>query len=316
MLKSIQIEGFRGIRTGKLEGLSRINILIGPNGCGKSTILEAIHITAASWFRHDVINEERISNLRKRRNEKNFSGWSFKHLYQTPVVITLSIGGANIPYKVTISPNGNSLSHDPAALENNSPPHEFLRKLLFLDAPRALSNIVENQLWKEAFLLGAHNDLMALFEKIYGRRVRNLTFTLDGDLLVDIEPVPLRLDDLGGGMRIAFRLLLAALMTGGSALLLEEFDAYQYKTSLEKLAEALCDIADRRDVQLFMTTHSLESVHAFLTAAAPRADDWIKVFPLSLDAEGELRTRGMPRSDALGLMAAGMDLRDLTSYAK
>lgn len=199
---------------------------------------------------------------------------------------------------------------------NLRPVADFLSKVLFLDATRALSKTVEERLWSPVFLAGAHTELSREFETIYGIKVRTFSFTQEGELLVDMEPRPLRLDDLGAGMRIAFRSLLGAASAAGSALLLEEFDAYQYKTSLEKLAAALCNVAERRKIQFFMTTHSLESVHAFLAAAESRANDWIKVFPLSLSSDGILSSHGMPRSDALGLLAAGMDLRNITSYAK
>jgi energy-coupling factor transporter ATP-binding protein EcfA2 len=46
MIKSIEIENFRGIQHGKLDGLTPLTILVGPNGCGKSTVLDALHLVA------------------------------------------------------------------------------------------------------------------------------------------------------------------------------------------------------------------------------------------------------------------------------
>lgn len=48
MLKSVQIENFRGIAAGGLESFAPLTILTGPNGCGKSTVLEALLIGLAS----------------------------------------------------------------------------------------------------------------------------------------------------------------------------------------------------------------------------------------------------------------------------
>jgi len=43
LITSLSINNFRGIKTGKIEGFADINIIIGANGAGKSTILEAIY---------------------------------------------------------------------------------------------------------------------------------------------------------------------------------------------------------------------------------------------------------------------------------
>src|ERR1041384_878584 len=44
MIRSIEIKNLRGIQEGKLENLTPLTILVGPNGCGKSTILDALLI--------------------------------------------------------------------------------------------------------------------------------------------------------------------------------------------------------------------------------------------------------------------------------
>ena len=41
-LESFTIEQFRGLKNLKLEGLGRINLLVGPNNSGKTTVLEAL----------------------------------------------------------------------------------------------------------------------------------------------------------------------------------------------------------------------------------------------------------------------------------
>ena len=49
MIKSIEIKGLRGILEGKLDDLAPLTILVGPNGCGKSTILDALLIGASPF---------------------------------------------------------------------------------------------------------------------------------------------------------------------------------------------------------------------------------------------------------------------------
>ena len=41
-LESVVMKNFRGIREGQLHGLTDVNLLIGRNNSGKTTIVEAI----------------------------------------------------------------------------------------------------------------------------------------------------------------------------------------------------------------------------------------------------------------------------------
>jgi hypothetical protein len=47
MFKVIEIENFRGFQTAKLSGLSRINVITGLNGAGKTSLLEALFLICA-----------------------------------------------------------------------------------------------------------------------------------------------------------------------------------------------------------------------------------------------------------------------------
>ncbi|MGO4884720.1 MAG: AAA family ATPase [Bryobacteraceae bacterium] len=44
MISSIRIEGYRGFDSFEMDGLGRINLLVGTNNSGKTSVLEAIHL--------------------------------------------------------------------------------------------------------------------------------------------------------------------------------------------------------------------------------------------------------------------------------
>ena len=44
MIDDIQINGFRGIKSGKIKGFRQINLIVGPNNAGKSAIIEALYL--------------------------------------------------------------------------------------------------------------------------------------------------------------------------------------------------------------------------------------------------------------------------------
>jgi predicted ATPase len=46
VITQVRIESLRGIRTGLVEGLEPLSVLVGPNNSGKSTVLDALLIGA------------------------------------------------------------------------------------------------------------------------------------------------------------------------------------------------------------------------------------------------------------------------------
>jgi hypothetical protein len=47
MLRDLRISGFRGFREFAMSGLGRVNLLVGMNNCGKTSVLEAVHMLSA-----------------------------------------------------------------------------------------------------------------------------------------------------------------------------------------------------------------------------------------------------------------------------
>ena len=52
LITKIKVENLRGIKKAEINGLKQVNIFIGRNGVGKSTILEAIYL-ASAWCKED-----------------------------------------------------------------------------------------------------------------------------------------------------------------------------------------------------------------------------------------------------------------------
>ncbi len=44
MIRALRLENFRSFREYELRELARVNLLVGPNNCGKTSVLEAIHL--------------------------------------------------------------------------------------------------------------------------------------------------------------------------------------------------------------------------------------------------------------------------------
>ena len=65
---SIRISGYRGLDSFRMDGLGRINLLVGTNNCGKTSILECIELLRSSGNRYV------LSSILGRRGEYGYSG--------------------------------------------------------------------------------------------------------------------------------------------------------------------------------------------------------------------------------------------------
>lgn len=63
MLHTLDLKGFRGFESYRLSGLTRVNLLVGKNNCGKTSVLEAIELLASGG------NPRVLYNSLKRRGE-------------------------------------------------------------------------------------------------------------------------------------------------------------------------------------------------------------------------------------------------------
>ena len=63
--KNLEIKNFRGIGHLEINDLSRVNVFVGQNNSGKSSILEAIHLLAG------MSNPDMPQNLNRIRTRTN-----------------------------------------------------------------------------------------------------------------------------------------------------------------------------------------------------------------------------------------------------
>jgi len=107
MLKTIRIRNMRGVKEATIDNLTQVNILIGRNGVGKSTLLEAVYL-ASSWhnLRDEIRGVDKIDYVVRRRGSrggwKEFKQtiWFQKNVEQAIDVILKFHSGKQLSYKI------------------------------------------------------------------------------------------------------------------------------------------------------------------------------------------------------------------------
>lgn len=80
MISSISINNLRGVKSGKIDELTDINVLIGVNGAGKSTVLEAIYLASAWAEPRDHVRDFPKFDVVARRRTRRGSWGEFEEL--------------------------------------------------------------------------------------------------------------------------------------------------------------------------------------------------------------------------------------------
>ncbi len=90
MIESLHIRNLRGVRECSINGLTDVNVLVGRNGVGKSTVLEAIYL-ASSWAGlRDHLGRDKVDYVVARRaSRRNWDALWFAKNVEEDVEITL-----------------------------------------------------------------------------------------------------------------------------------------------------------------------------------------------------------------------------------
>ncbi len=117
----------------------------------------------------------------------------------------------------------------------------------------------------------------------------------------------LSLDSYGDGMKKAMVLVSSLLKARGGVLLLDEFETAIHISAMKELFGWILKVAKELDVQIFMTSHSLEAITTVLRVAEEPDD--IRMLTL-LKRDSDIRVRNVNGLKAIELLDQyGLELR-------
>lgn len=118
----------------------------------------------------------------------------------------------------------------------------------------------------------------------------------------------LLLNAYGDGMKKAMLLLSAVLRAKDGILLLDEFETAIHVSVMGKVFKWIIENASKLNVQIFMTSHSIEAIESVLKCCPEMQND-IKMITL-VDTENGLKVRNVDAAKAVQLMDDyGLELR-------
>lgn len=305
MIKNFTIGRYRGIEGLELNDLRKINVFVGPNNCGKTSILEAIilsglfedidllvdtlvsryHGFSTEYFEslfpldkepviclksqlnddekllhtHLTYKKNRMISKDDPTNVSNMFELEFSYSYDGTTDID-DIDKFLVRFEETKGSYQISIGKAKDNKLNCSVPCKFISFSRFDLSEHLLSNIdaILDQNLREDLV-----DILKIFdEDIINFEVVGKNRTTK--LFKKGQEAPLTLYDYGNGMYKAFFIATAALLSQDGILLVDEIEAGIHSKALTEFISKLLEVCHRKNVQLFLTTHSLEAIDIIL----------------------------------------------------
>lgn len=311
MLRALQIENFRGLRKVDLPELRRVNLIVGANDTGKTSVLEALTLLLGD--RRLVTS---LPSLFRRSHGDGHAGTDREHFWRW---LSLDRTSQN-RFRIRVTHTGHdhfdlAEAADPELLDHGSDKDPlFSREDIFggsLDAeyvPDGLrisaspgaadhSRVACLGPWSVPPVDAAERYNSVILRRGGEERFENLMRTVDPRVLrlryarmpgssnpliyVDLGlPQAVPITQMGQAFGRLFHLYTEILLSNAKVLLIDEVENGIFSELMPKIWSGLMELCEREDVQIFATTHSRECVMAAQAASKARGHDDLALFRL------------------------------------
>jgi hypothetical protein len=295
MLKSLSIKGFRCFREIHVEPLQRVNLIVGLNNAGKTSLLDAIEVltlgVVEGLVRSSVRRDEKITFRYEEADEFKDHRIDAHHLFfghELHDGVSLRIEGLGAEkywVKGEIARVFNEKNHtrvltfeshlttqtkrhgvyilSPAGgVPRPGPVPETDSPVRFLAAESSINIARVGQLW-DALVLTPQEDEVLGFLRLIEPKLEGLAFLAEErGIVIKLQGARLPLGTLGGGIKHLLALALNALSARNGFLLVDEIDTGLHYSLMVDLWRLVVEMATRLNIQVFATTHSLDCVRA------------------------------------------------------
>jgi len=324
-ITSVEIDGFRCFKKLRVDGLARVNLIVGANNSGKTVLLEAIEAVASgespsALYRASVERGE-FRRWRRVREEVEEAGlmvdlchWFHGHVIAPGVGFTVrATGDRELSISRAISattdgklwleigtPSGVAIGLSEDGWLNIRFPTNLDTAGLRLRSPVGfvttdrLSPGELAPLWTNVALTPGEQHTVEALRLIAPEIERIAILESDGPVakvLLRGADAPVPLGTLGEGVSRIFALALHLVLTQKGFLLIDEIENGLHWSVMPKVWRFLVETALARDVQVFATTHSKDWLEGLAALHRDRPDLAAHVSVHRLEAGRETSVR-------------------------
>jgi predicted ATPase len=265
LIDDLEIRGLRGIRAGALSGFAPLTVLVGPNSCGKSTVLEALLLAVepvpADAARHIV----RHRWAARRSDAETYTRWLF---FDRAQPIEASVGGSDAKRVVRLTERDEKLVAGVVGASHAEVDWtvKAAGRTPFIE-PTVQRVLLETQ-WSEVVRAGQREAVESALRHFIPNfdRLELLVETASAELNVALHNTvpgafPVRV--LGDGLQALLREALAVSPHKNMLILADEPEAFKHPRALRETAKIYVRALTQGN-QIVLATHSLELIDMLL----------------------------------------------------
>lgn len=307
MLTDLTIQHFRPFQSFQIDNLARVNLIVGPNSVGKSSLLEAIHLLV-SKNPHILLEELEARGELSFLDTSQRYGLDISHLFwghqlEDGLSLQLKANGEHKSFALTFKQRefSQSLEQSPAYLslkygtngsrelelevydgiiERQSFGKRTTRNLSlshYLPTKGLNVNFLAS-IWDRITLTPKEDHVIKMLQ-LLEPNVERISFqsrqTTNSGILIKLrgQRRPLPLGSIGEGMQRILAIAMTLADSENGYLLIDEIDTGLYYQHLTDIWRLIFSTAERLNVQIFATTHSWDCVESFSEALALQQDE-------------------------------------------
>lgn len=355
MIESIEIKNYKVLDSIEVENLAQINIFVGKNNCGKTSLLEAIFLNFQPSNPMNIVSV--VSNfIRQIQVSHDNLDYFFNQLDMTkPIKITSSYNHQKMHLQITpkttndftqilpndINPNDINMDIDkvldkktgayitglnfdiqfngsPAVRSSFDIRRNNINNVIQVDYPSFSGMIFPSHMalmdaasiLARLRILKKEQELLAylqiLDEKIQGIEVIN------GEIMIDLADMPkkISLNTMGEGLKKYLAILASVIVGEYKYICIDEIENGLHFESMHKLLESVIKLAQKTDIQLFVSTHSYEFLEILNAISSENQYEQIAIFNIARTKLKGLQTYKYDMKDLENLLKTKTEFRD------
>lgn len=273
MLNTIHLQGFKGFKDTCIGPLRKVNLIVGGQNVGKTSVLEAVYA---------VTQPDTEAGLAKvfRSAEDNDEGRYLQSVFSKNFQ-SIRVKDKNREYRLCVPELGHdqfkrvNFSH--LVLSPNAPIYNGSMNPMVFSVYLPTQKELVNTLGRVT-LERKKKDLLAILKKVEPRLEDLNNASPDGEhrIYVELKDIAkaLPLPQLGHGFSRLLSLFAEMVSNDSKLALIDEVENGIHYSALPVLMQGIKNVAQTRGVQTLMTTHSMDCIRAACKAFADSPDDF------------------------------------------
>ena len=289
MLESFRVQNYRLFKDLKIKKLGQVNLIAGKNNSGKTALLEAIAISESEEnFTNEIISAFmasrgefllRFDDIIEAFCDKNYPNFP-------DFVNTVNYGQRTIA-QIGVLTLRQIINENKYYLNKNRAFDIDIKDIGKKNFEQHFSNIKNNfiflpfdtafdisDLWENIDLTPRKKDVIEILKTIDPKivEVGIDARSKQAKVLLEGNNAPEPIDRFGDGVSRLFKIALCLVNAQNKTLLIDEFEVGLHHSVQKQLWEIIFKYAEKWNIQVFVTTHSQDTVENFYYVANKHKD--------------------------------------------